>query len=116
MESCVARAKAAAGDRDVMLHGASTAQACLRAGVLDELETHFVPVRLGEGRRLSDGLGRDRIEHEPVRQPGARDVTHLRYRVVRPAVGNGDEFSGRAGPTPATAVRDSRNAGGNEEM
>lgn len=70
IESCVARAETAAGDRDVMLHGASTAQACPRAGVLDELEIHLVPVLLGEGRRLFDGLGRDHIELEPVRQLG----------------------------------------------
>ena len=36
--TCVAQAKAAAGERDILLHGAVTAQACLRAGLLDELE------------------------------------------------------------------------------
>jgi dihydrofolate reductase len=41
IESCVAQAKAAAGVRDDMLHGANTAQECLRAGVLDELEIHL---------------------------------------------------------------------------
>jgi dihydrofolate reductase len=43
IESCVAQAKAAAGDRDVMLHGVNTAQECLRAGVLDVLEIQLVP-------------------------------------------------------------------------
>ena len=47
--SCVAQAKAAAGDRNVLLHGASTAQECLRAGLLDEMEIHLMPVLLGEG-------------------------------------------------------------------
>lgn len=52
IESCAAQAKAAAGERDVMLHGANTAQQCLRAGLLDEMEIHLIPVILGEGRPL----------------------------------------------------------------
>jgi dihydrofolate reductase len=81
--SCVAQAKAAAGDRDVLLHGANTAQACLRAGLLDEMEIHLVPVLLGEGRRLFEGLGPEHIELELVRALEAPGVTHLRYRVRR---------------------------------
>ena len=42
-------AKVAAGDRDVMVHGASLAQSLLREGLLDELEIHLIPVVLGEG-------------------------------------------------------------------
>lgn len=77
-----ARAKAAAGDRDVMVHGAGAAQALLRAGLLDELEIHVVNVLLGQGRRLFDNLPADYIELELVRQLPARDVTHLHYRVI----------------------------------
>src|SRR4051794_23264160 len=80
---CAARAKAAAGDRDVMVHGAGAAQALLRAGLLDELELHVVNVLLGQGRRLFDNLPAQYVELENVRQLPARDVTHLRYRVVR---------------------------------
>ncbi len=80
--SCVKQAKAAAGDRDVMLHGANTAQECLRAGVLDEIELQLVPVLLGAGRRLFDGLGPEHIELELIRTLEATDVLHLRYRVV----------------------------------
>ena len=50
--SCVAQAKAAAGDRNVLVHGAVTAQECLRAGVLDELQIHLIPFLQGRGRRL----------------------------------------------------------------
>ena len=54
-----------------------------RAGVLDELEIHLVPVLLGEGRRLFAHLGPDHIELERVRVvEGEGGVTHLRYRVV----------------------------------
>ena len=71
-----------------MVHGAGAAQALLRAGLLDELEIHLVPVLLGAGRRLFDGLGPDAIELELIRRIEARDVTHLRYR-VRPQLGRG---------------------------
>ncbi len=72
-------AKAAAGDRDVMVHGADLAQSLLREGLLDELEIHLIPVVLGDGRRL---FGTERIELEPTRVLDAPGVTHLRYRVA----------------------------------
>jgi dihydrofolate reductase len=84
VEDCARQARAAAGDRAVLVHGASTAQALLRAGLMDELEIHLVPVLLGGGRRLFDHLGGERTELELVRRLDARDVTHLRYRVRRP--------------------------------
>jgi dihydrofolate reductase len=80
---CAAQARAAAGDRAVMVHGAGAAQALLRARFLDEMEIHLVPVLLGRGRRLFDSLGPDHIELDLVRRLEARDVTHLRYRVRR---------------------------------
>ncbi|GAA4778874.1 dihydrofolate reductase family protein [Actinomycetospora chlora] len=83
-----ARARAAAGDGDVMVHGAATARALLRAGELDEMELHVVPVLLGPGRRLFDHLPPRHVELELVRrletppgEDGHRRVTHLRYRV-----------------------------------
>jgi dihydrofolate reductase len=81
VEDCVEQARAAAGDRAVMVHGASAAQALLRAGLLDEMEIHLVPVLLGGGRSLFGSLGPDHIELELVRRLDSRDVTHLRYRV-----------------------------------
>jgi dihydrofolate reductase len=79
----MARAKGAAGDRNVLVHGARTAQLALAAGVLDELEIHQIPVLLGQGRRLFDHLGPDHIELELARIVDAPGVTHLRYRVRR---------------------------------
>ena len=81
--SAASQAKAAAGDRNVMFHGAETAQDALRAGVLDEMELHVMPVLLGRGRRLFDHLGADPIELELTRSIDAPGVTHLRYRVLR---------------------------------
>jgi dihydrofolate reductase len=78
---CAADARAAAGDRAVLVHGAGAAQALLQAGELDELEIHLVPVLLGAGRRLF-GAG-EPIELELVRRLDGHDATHLRYRVRR---------------------------------
>jgi dihydrofolate reductase len=47
IDSAVAQAKAAAGDRTVGLHGATAAQQALAAGLLDEIQVHLVPVLLG---------------------------------------------------------------------
>ena len=77
--SAMREAKAAAGDKDVMVHGAGLAQSLLREGLLDELEIHLVPVLLGDGRRLFDA---DRVELGLTRVLDAPDVTHLRYRVL----------------------------------
>ncbi len=78
----VTRAKEAAGDRDVLVHGVGCARAALAAGVLDELHLHLVPVILGEGRRLFEGIGSEPHEFELTRTAEGAGVTHLRYRVV----------------------------------
>ena len=80
IESCVAQAKAAGG-RDILLHGAATAQECLRAGLLDEMELQLMPVLLGQGRRLFEDMPPDHIELELVRDLDGPGVLHLRYRV-----------------------------------
>jgi dihydrofolate reductase len=80
--SAVAQAKAAAGDRDVLVHGGYTAQRALEAGVLDELRIHQIPVLLGRGRRLFDELPAE-VELEIVRVVDTPEATHLRYRVRR---------------------------------
>ena len=82
IESAMAQAKAAAGGRDVLLHGAYTAQRALEAGVLDELQIHQIPVLFGGGRRLFDMLP-SRIELEIVRVIDTPEATHIRYRVRR---------------------------------
>ena len=81
IESAVAQARAAAAGRDILLHGAATAQECLRAGLLDELELQLVPVLLGRGRRLFADLPPDHVELELLRDLDGPGVLHLRYRV-----------------------------------
>jgi dihydrofolate reductase len=82
IESAMAQAKAAAADRNVMVHGAYTAQRALETGVLDELQIHQIPVLLGRGRRLFEVLP-SRIELEIVRVIDTPEATHIRYRVRR---------------------------------
>jgi dihydrofolate reductase len=84
LEAAVRAAKDAAGSRDVLVHGAGTAQRALAAGLLDELEIHLIPVLLGEGRRLFEHLGLGQRELDRVRVlEGEGGVTHLHYRVRR---------------------------------
>ena len=80
--SAMAQAKAAAGDRNVLVHGAYTAQRALEAGVLDELQIHQIPVLFGGGRRLFEMLP-SRVELEIVRVIDAPEATHIRYGVRR---------------------------------
>lgn len=88
VETAMTRAKQVAGDENVLVHGAAVTQLALVAGVLDELELHIVQVLLGQGRRLFDHLDPQHIKLERVRNlEGEHGVTHLRYRVHRPARG-----------------------------
>jgi dihydrofolate reductase len=78
----IGRAKEAAGDRDVLVHGVGVGAAALSAGVLDEMQLHLVPTILGEGRRLFEGIGAEPHEFELTRNVEGPGVTHLRYRVL----------------------------------
>jgi dihydrofolate reductase len=82
--TAMTQAKEAAGDKNVLVHGAGTAQLALAAGVLDELELHVIPVLFGQGRRLFEGLAAEQIELERTRiLEGEGGVTHMHYRVRR---------------------------------
>jgi dihydrofolate reductase len=82
--TAMTRAKDAAGDKNVLVHGAGTAQLALAAGVLDELELHVIPVLFGQGRRLFEGLDAEQIELQRTRiLEGEDGVTHMHYRVQR---------------------------------
>ena len=80
IESAMTQAKAAAGDKNVLVHGAYTAQKALEAGVLDELQIDQVPVLFGHGMRLFDVLP-TQIELEVARVIDTPAATHIRYRV-----------------------------------
>jgi dihydrofolate reductase len=80
IESAMARARAAAGERTVSIAGgASTVRQYLAAGLIDELRVHIAPVLLGAGERPFDGVGD--IKLEALESWGTDLVTHVRYRV-----------------------------------
>jgi dihydrofolate reductase len=83
IESALAQAQGAAGDMDVFIGGgAKTINQFLAAGLVDELELHVVPILLGGGARLFEGVGAE-VKLEPLRVVEAPGVTHLKYRVVK---------------------------------
>ncbi len=86
IESALARAKVAAGGKDVSLGGgADVAQQYLRAGLIDELALNVVPVLLYDGTRLFENIADAEVELAPVRVLQAPGVAHLQYRVLKPA-------------------------------
>lgn len=76
----IEQAKAAAGDRYVTIGGgADVARQFLAAGLVDELQLHVVPVLMGEGIPLFDGLTVGRSMRK-IRVVDSPVVTHVRYR------------------------------------
>lgn len=88
LEKAVHDAKAAARGRNVLVHGAGLAQRLLRAGLLDEIQLHLVPVLFGQGVRLFDALPAEQIELQLIREIGGAEVVHLRYRVTPTGASN----------------------------
>lgn len=81
VEPALARARAAAGDADVLvLGGAHTVNQYLAAGLVDELRLHIAPLTLGAGTRLFEGV--PPLDLEQVRSRPATLATHLTYRVL----------------------------------
>jgi dihydrofolate reductase len=81
IESALRQAEEAAGGRDVNIGGgAETIRQYLAAGLVGEFELHVVPILLGAGERLLDGVGDLRLEQTRVIE--APGVTHLKYRVL----------------------------------
>jgi dihydrofolate reductase len=83
IDDALEQARSAAAGKDVFLGGgASIINQYLAAGHVDELELHVVPIVLGGGARLFDGVGPD-LRLEQVRTVEAPGVTHVKYRVVK---------------------------------
>ena len=74
-----------AGTRDIEVMGADTARQVIAAGLLDELQINLVPVLLGRGVRMFPELGGEQVELDGSGVVESSAVTHLRYRVSRPA-------------------------------
>jgi dihydrofolate reductase len=83
LESALAQARQAAGDKDVAVAGgANVVQQCLNAGLLDQMQIHLVAAFLGEGVRLFDQLGDSRRHLKVERAIHSPAVTHIRYRLA----------------------------------
>jgi dihydrofolate reductase len=80
IESALSQAKDEAGNKDISIAGgANTIQQFIKAGLLDELQIHMVPVLLGSGVRLLENLGGTKLEK--IRVIDSPLVTHLKFRV-----------------------------------
>lgn len=83
IESAIRQAQAVAGDKYVALHGASSVQQALKAGLLDEFHMSIANVLLGEGVRLFDHIGSQPIHLERLRTMETPGATHISYRVLK---------------------------------
>jgi dihydrofolate reductase len=80
IEAALEQATEAAGGQDVAIAGgASVARQYLAAGLMDEIDLSIVPVLLGEGKGLFEGIAVDDIELEQLRAVDAPGVTHIKY-------------------------------------
>ncbi len=84
IESALAQARAAAGEKSVLVAGgANTIQQSLAAGLVDDIQIHVAPVLLGAGVRLFENMDTQHINLEGTRVIASPAVTHLRYRVAK---------------------------------
>jgi dihydrofolate reductase len=82
IESALSRAKEVSGNRNVkIMGGANTINQYLAAGLIDELWLHIVPVTIGAGTRLFEGVSN--LTLEPVEVSGTNLVTHIRYKILK---------------------------------
>ncbi|CAH1215310.1 hypothetical protein PAECIP111893_03919 [Paenibacillus plantiphilus] len=84
IESALAQAKAAACDKHVIIAGGvNTAQQYIKAGLLDEIHIHLVPVVLGDGLHLFEHNSGVYPDLECMMVKPSPGVTHLQYRIVK---------------------------------
>src|SRR5437763_16264651 len=84
IQSAIEQAKAAAGDKQVMVvGGAQTAQQCLRAGLVDEIHIGIVPVLFGEGLRFFEPGANEQMALEQTRVFESPTRTDVWFRVVK---------------------------------
>ncbi len=82
IETALTKAKEVAGNRNVkIMGGANTVNQYLKAGLIDELWLHIIPVTIGVGTRLFDGI--PNLNLEAIEVSGTSIVTHIRYKVLK---------------------------------
>ncbi|GAC1607160.1 MAG: dihydrofolate reductase family protein [Ramlibacter sp.] len=81
IESALAQARAAAGDRDVRLGGGvATVREYLRAGLIDDLHLAVRPVLLGSGENLFQGIDLRALGYECEKSIAGERATHMLLR------------------------------------
>jgi dihydrofolate reductase len=86
LETAFARARETAGDRNISVMGADVGRQSFRAGLIDEISVHLVPVLFGTGLRMFDDVVDEHVTLEVMDDATeSPHATHLRYRVVRDA-------------------------------
>jgi dihydrofolate reductase len=82
VEAAHEEAKKAAGNKDIVVQGANTAQQLITLGLIDEISIHLVPVLFGSGIRLFEHQGSEHIPLETTDVIETKEAVHLRFRVV----------------------------------
>lgn len=83
IESAISQAKAAAGEKDVVVLGASTGQQALKAGLVDELQIGIAPILLGHGSRFFEQLEDFEIELEKLHTIETAKQVEIWYKVMK---------------------------------
>lgn len=82
IESALAQARTAAGDRDVRIAGGGeTILEYVNAGLVDEFSIALSPVLFGSGIRLFEGVDAGRVALDLVRTEPSPRATHVTYAV-----------------------------------
>jgi dihydrofolate reductase len=84
IEAALELARAAAGDKNVGIWGgANIIRQYLKAGLLDEMQIHLIPILFGDGIQLFEGLDPEGIELRKVSSIDTPGATHFRFEVVK---------------------------------
>ncbi|MCI0711042.1 MAG: dihydrofolate reductase family protein [Chloroflexi bacterium] len=83
IESAFEKAKQAAGDKDIGVAGANTAQQLITLGFIDEILVHVVPVMFGSGVRFFEQPDGEHVSLETIEVIETKEIIHLRFRVIK---------------------------------
>ena len=81
--SAIEQAKQVAGDKNVLVGGSKIVQQAIKAGLIDEIYIDLASILLGDGISLFGTLGIQPLDLERFLVVEGKDVTHLRYRILK---------------------------------
>lgn len=83
IESALRQARQAAAGKNILLQSPDIGCQFIRAGLVDQIGVHLVPVLFGGGLRFFDHIGDDHIQLEVVSVVVTPKATHLLYNIVK---------------------------------